>query len=95
MTTREATSAEIKTTPIRLDNDEECQGCGNRKTYRGKPAESLVCCRDCWGKLPRWAKEEFTTNARRAHADLPNGTTIWQHRISILLQWMHEINCGL
>jgi len=77
-------------TPVRLDDSEECIGCGNEKRHRGRPASSLVCCNECWKRLPKWAKEAFSMDDRRPVGGPDAGATIWQHRLSILLQWMNE-----
>lgn len=75
---------------VSLDHSAECAGCGNEKRYRGKPAESLVCCSECWRRLPQWAKDGFTRDHRRPESGPEHGATIWQNRLSILLQWMRD-----
>jgi len=77
---------------VALDQSAECVGCGNEKRYRGKPAESIVCCGDCWRRLPEWAKDAFMSDSRRPDGGPEHGATIWQHRLSVLLQWMREAN---
>lgn len=70
-----------------LDQDDECVGCGNVKTYNGKPASSLIACRQCFRRLPKWMREAFN----RDHARPTIGTaTIWQNRIAVALVWMRE-----
>lgn len=76
--------------PVPLDAGEECVGCGNEKRHRGRPASSLVCCGECWRRLPQWAKDAFVHDHRRPESGPEHGATIWQHRLSILLQWMRE-----
>lgn len=75
---------------VRLDQSDECVGCGNEKRHRGKPASSLVCCRACWRKLPAWVKDAFMEDHRLPESGPEHGATIWQNRLSILLQWMRE-----
>ena len=77
---------------VALDQSEECVGCGNEKRHRGKPAESIVCCRECWRRLPQWARDAFMNDHRRSEAGPEHGPTIWQNRLSVLLQWMRESN---
>lgn len=65
-----------------------CVGCGNTKLYRGKPASSIVCCSDCWKKLPMWLRKAFiekqVRNSRFA------GPTIWERRIAATLIFLKE-----
>ncbi len=75
---------------LALDQSAECVGCGNEKRHRSKPAESMVCCGDCWRRMPQWAKDGFANDTRRPEAGPEHGATIWQNRLSILLQWMRD-----
>lgn len=72
----------------RLCNKSACEGCGNEKLYRGKEASSLVCCRECWKKLPKWMRDQFTTNHKRH--DASHGPTIWENRIAVTLLWLKD-----
>lgn len=66
--------------PVPLDQSNECVGCGNTKRLRGRDHSSLICCRECWQRLPKWVTEAFTSEASMK----------WQDRISMLLQWRKE-----
>jgi hypothetical protein len=77
---------------VALDQSEQCVGCGNEKRYRGKPASSIVCCGACFRRLPEWARDAFMTDYRRPECGPEHGATIWQNRLSLMLQWMREAN---
>ena len=65
-----------------------CVGCGNQKLYRGKDASSLVCCNDCWKKIPKRMREQFTNDHKRP--DMTHGATIWENRIAVTLLWFKD-----
>lgn len=75
---------------VAVDQSEECLGCGNYKKHRGRPVSSIVCCGDCWRRLPQWAKDGFANDSRRPEAGPEHGPSIWQNRLSVLLQWMRD-----
>ena len=59
-----------------------CEGCGEQKLHNGKEASSLVCCNDCYRKLPKWLKE----------ARMGDGSMVWENRLALMLVWMREAN---
>lgn len=69
-------------TPVSLDNDIECVGCGKEKSHT-----SFVCCGECWRRLPVWMKDRFMTDHRHAPG---RGPSIWQDRMALLLSWLRE-----
>jgi hypothetical protein len=79
-----------KCDPVELDQDSECGGCGNEKRHRGQAAESLVCCSECWRRLPKWARSGFMEDHRRPQGGSDVAASIWQHRLSVMLQWMRD-----
>lgn len=61
-------------------SEERCRGCGKVKTYRGRPSSSLVCCSECWRKLPKWLRDAFRNE----------GGAKWENRIAATLIWSNE-----
>lgn len=68
--------------PPSLCNSNECVGCGESKTHRGKPVSSIICCNDCWKKIPKWIRDQFIKQASME----------WENRIASLLVWLRETN---
>lgn len=77
------TTAEV---PPALDQDDECVGCGNEKQYKGRSASSLICCHDCWKRLPVWLRDAWHAAGATAGGDGMK----WQDRIALFLKWMKE-----
>jgi hypothetical protein len=63
-----------------LCTNDDCEGCGELKTYRGQIHSSMVCCNKCWRKLPKWMRDAFA----REPGDK------WENRIAATLIWMGE-----
>jgi hypothetical protein len=83
---------DIRDVPSLCSND-DCEGCGELKTYRGKPASSLVCCNQCWKKLPKWMRDAFVNgDDKRPEGGSSHGATIWENRIAVTLTWLRMSN---
>lgn len=74
----------------RLDQHDECVGCGEVKKYRGKPASSLIACNSCFKSLPKWMRDAFMLDHTRPTLGSPVGATVWQNRIGVFLAWKNE-----
>lgn len=73
-----------------LCSNDYCEGCGELKMYRGKPAPSLVCCDKCWNKLPKWMREAFVERHTHPVGAPEDGPSIWENRIGAALQWLRD-----
>lgn len=67
-----------------LCNSTECAGCGNPKTYLGKPSSSLICCDDCWRAMPAQLRAAFLHDDKRL-PESPDGATIAERQIALWL----------
>jgi hypothetical protein len=56
-------------------SDGYCKGCGEPKE-----SSSLVCCRGCWRRLPKWLRHAFTREP----------CAKWENRIAAILIWTRE-----
>lgn len=76
--------------PPRLDDADECVGCGNEKQYRGRAASSLICCHDCWKRIPVWMRDAWHMESAKVGGDPMK----WQDRIALFLNWLNEAHNG-
>ena len=67
-----------------LCDSSSCLGCGGVKKYRGRESPSLICCGDCWKKIPADLRERFLTDDARL-ADDPHGATISEREVALFL----------
>jgi len=64
--------------------EDYCRGCGELKTYRGRPAPSFVCCNSCWPRIPKSLRNAFAMAEISTSGPAPEETAI--------LAWLDE-NC--